>query len=64
MLVITLAVLMSLALAGTVIAIVMVGVGGRYTDKNAKFTEFASEAVKHLNGEAEPPAKIANLLNR
>lgn len=58
------AALVVVILACAVLAVVAVGLGGRYTDKNAKFTEFASSAVKHLNGDAEPPAKIAELLER
>lgn len=64
MLVITIAVLVIVALACIVLAVVAVGVGGRYTEKSPKFTGFAEEAVKHLNGEAEPPQKITELLNR
>ncbi|MDO4716687.1 MAG: hypothetical protein Q4B08_03875 [Propionibacteriaceae bacterium] len=58
------AVVIVVLLACGVLAVVAVGQGGRYADKNPKFTEFASRAVKHLNGDGEPPAKFIDLVER
>lgn len=56
--------IITLAVAVGVLAVVAVGMGGRYTEKNEKFTSFAEVATKHLNGDAEPPRKFVELVNR
>lgn len=52
----------TLVLAVGILAVVAVGVGGRYTEKNSKFTSFAAQAAEHLNGDAPAPERIAKLL--
>lgn len=52
----------TVVLAVAVLAVVTVGVGGRYQDKNHRFTQFAAQAASHMNGDAQAPAKLAKLL--
>jgi hypothetical protein len=53
-----------LALALAVCAVVVMGTQGTGRDKAPQLANAFAETAKHLNGDAEPPESLVNLLSR
>lgn len=45
--------------AGAVIAVVAVGQGGHYAEKNPRFTQFSKQLIRRLNGEMPAAAETS-----